>query len=350
MTTTALFRADAGPEIGSGHVLRSLVLANEWVDSGGQAVMLGTVPDGLHERITEMGVELVQASNSDTLDGDASETIELALARKAEWVVVDGYKFGVPYVNQLRASTLKVLQFSDGQLMEPIAADIVLDQNLGAENRNYELTTVGAKALLGIKYVSLGQQFRSLIVQKKQIAERATKLMVTFGGSDPDNYTGTVVEALIDMGEIESTIVVLGVSNQHSPAIIERCQDAPRFRCVSNVANMAELMTEADIAIAAAGSTSWELAALGVPSILVTTADNQEQIAIEMASHGVAMSVGWIDAGNVNSINKAIKTLADDRERRSEMSQAGQALVDGKGAGRVVDAMRTYVPTAPNSI
>ncbi len=341
MSRTAVFRADATPEIGSGHVMRSLTLAEEWLEHGGRALMCGVVPEGLHRRITDAGVKLITVEGERPLAEDAAATIALAQGSDSEWVVVDGYAFDTGFVSSLRSAGLSVLQFADGVTDLPYAPDVLLDQNLGAEHRHYNLSASGAKALLGIEYASLGRQFRDRISEKR-ISERASKVLVTFGGSDATNTTEWVLDALAGIEQLESVVVVIGVSNPQADEIEARCEGDSRFTCLTNVNNMAELMTEADMAIAAAGSTSWELAALGVPSILVTTADNQAPIAQTLAERGVAVSVGWTGEIDASSIKQVVESLASDQARRRNMSRAGQTLVDGHGAGRVVDAMLAH--------
>ena len=104
----------------------------------------------------------------------------------------------------------------------------------------------------------------------------------------------------------------------------------------TNVTDMRELMTWADIAVAAAGSTCWELCYMGLPSILVVAAENQEKIASELANRGVALSLGRFGTFADEDVGIAIGGLARDREMRTRYAQAGQRLVDGKGAQRVV--------------
>ncbi len=341
MISTAIFRADARPEIGSGHVIRSLALAAEWVDRGGRAVMHGDVPDGLNGRVADAGAELVAARSDRTLGHDLEQTTELARRSRADWVIIDGYVFDTDYVSDLRSAGLRTLQFADGVVTKPFAPDILLDQNLGAESRNYELITEGAQALLGVRYACLGQQFTDVIARKR-MPEIATKVLVTFGGADADNATSVVVDALKGVSELESVTVVLGVSNVHADAIKRSCAADSRFECVRNVSNMAELMVNSDLAIAAAGSTSWELAALGVPSVLVTTADNQEPIARAVSDQGAAVSIGWIAPDDVEKVRSKVEVFATDRSRRESISVSGQMLVDGKGASRVVNAMLAH--------
>ena len=168
------------------------------------------------------------------------------------------------------------------------------------------------------------------------VPAKAVRLFVCFGGSDPDDLTSRAMAALRDprLADIEATVVI-GVANPKAADIVTR---APaHVSAVINPANLPALMAKANVAVAGSGTMAWELAYYGVPSILVV--HSRGNVVDALTSTGAARSLG--DAGLVTSdmIATAIAALIDDRQARSAMCAAGRALVDGRGAIRVADAL-----------
>lgn len=299
-----VIRADANPRIGTGHVMRCLALAQAWCDAGGAATFVcAELPEALEQRLRGEGMEVVRGT----------EIVE------ADWVVLDGYQFTVA---DQRAVAGRLLVIDDHAHAAEYAADLVLDQNLGASPADYATT---ARLLLGPRYALLRREFRQGRAHERIIGD-GRNVLVTLGGADPDDVTTRVVEALQGMN-VDARVVV-GASNPH---------DVPG--ALRNVTNMPELMAWADVAISAAGSTSWELAFFGLPSLVVALAENQRPVAERLDAAGVARTLGWHAEVTPRSIREALASLLADRDARAEMSQRGRALVDGEGASRVVAEM-----------
>jgi RimJ/RimL family protein N-acetyltransferase len=172
----------------------------------------------------------------------------------------------------------------------------------------------------------------------------ARKVLVTMGGSDPDNMTLLVMHALQQLATKDLDVVVLaGGSNPHYSTLQEAAHTASyAVHLRQNVRDMPELMAWADLCIGAAGSTSWERCLLGLPSLLVVLADNQQLIAEHLHVQGIATNLGRTGAVSAAELARAIAQLAHDADTRAEMMRRGQALVDGRGAERVVMHMRCH--------
>lgn len=161
---------------------------------------------------------------------------------------------------------------------------------------------------------------------KREIPEVARKVFVTMGGSDPENVTLKVINAInmVDFGPLEVAVVV-GPTNPHYEAL-ERAARASRHSIVlmRNVPDMPELMSWADVAIAAGGTTCWELAFMGLPTVLIVMAENQTLIARSLNEKRIAYNLGWREMVNSNDIVKATSTLSIDYKQRFHMSQEAQ--------------------------
>ncbi len=167
-------------------------------------------------------------------------------------------------------------------------------------------------------------------------------MLVTLGGADPDNVTSKVVEALLLMKDEQlECVIVIGGSNPHLEKLKAEIRNSKsKMRLAANVTNMPELMAWADVAIAAGGTTSWELAFMGLPSIAIVLADNQAAIAASLEREGVSVNLSAITDVAMGRIADAVKLLLNDPDRRQHMSRAGRELVDGLGASRVVTRMQ----------
>lgn len=327
MTGALLVRADAGPAMGLGHVLRTLALAQAWQDRGG-TVAYATIalPDRVRARLEREGVEVLGADCAPGSPADVAWTRALAERRGAR-VVVDGYPLGVPFANALVDAGLRVLLVDDEGTEAPIRA-MVLNQNLHGRRPLYP--RAAGTVLAGIGYAMLRREL--LRVPRPPIAACARTALVTFGGADPAGLTETAARALVDAG-VERVVAVVG------PAASARDFACPGVEVHVDPPEFFALAASADVAVAAAGSTVWELAWLGVPMALVSTAPNQEPTLAAVVGAGLAIGLGDAAAFRASSPVATLAALLGDAALREALARRGRALVDGGGAGRVAEAL-----------
>jgi UDP-2,4-diacetamido-2,4,6-trideoxy-beta-L-altropyranose hydrolase len=334
---TLLIRADASVTIGTGHVMRCLALAQGWQDAGGEVVLVAAeMPAAIEKRLGSEGVGLVRIEGVPGSDVDGKELIALARTHGPSWVVVDGYQFGMAYQRTLKNERLKVLVIDDEGRCGPYVADIVLNQNLHAQECLYRNRETYTRLLLGTKYALLRREFVFACGDRK-ISTIGRRLLVSMGGSDPENVTRRVMEALdhVVIADLQ-VAVVIGGSNPHLASVAESVAKA-RHTCLirNNVTNMRELISWADLAISAAGSACWEYCVLGLPAALVAVADNQIPNAEALNAAGAAR---LIDGGSwfpIDDMAQQITRLANSFSERQVLSQTARTLVDGLGASRV---------------
>jgi UDP-2,4-diacetamido-2,4,6-trideoxy-beta-L-altropyranose hydrolase len=223
-------------------------------------------------------------------------------------------------------------------------ADILLNQNLHAEQLHYPCEPY-TRLLLGTRYVLLRREFLGWKDRKREIPEIARRVLVTLGGGDPENYTLKVIQALqkVDVSGLEATVVV-GASNPHANVLEAAIgQSSIPIHLSPNARNMPELMAWADVAVSGAGVTSWELAYMGVPMLVVTLALNQETIARALQKKGIALSLNQEHVHTSTEVNLLVQELLANRQARGVMSRIGRAVVDGQGAQRVLECLSSNV-------
>lgn len=338
-----LIRADASAEIGTGHVMRCVALAQAWRDGGGDVIFaLAAGGAEIHERLYSEGFEVRELSGEAGSAEDAAGIRGLCGQESVEWLVLDGYHFLRGYRDRIQGPAPRLLLVDDHGEFAPYCCDIVLNTNVYASEELYPDPQSRTRFLLGSEYALLRREFLSLKTERLHVPEQAKRLLVTLGGADPHNVTRTVVEALLELNDraFELT-VVLGASNRHRASVEQALRQSSRpYRLLLNVTNMPELMAGSDLAISAGGGTCDELAFLRVPMFLITIAKNQEQAVEAYRRKKAAVATGWFTVLDKASLAQSLRDVIGDRHRRNEIAENAGTLVDGRGAQRVVENMR----------
>lgn len=338
---TLLIRVDAGGRYGSGHLMRCLALAQAWRDRGGPAeiVIAEGLHGALHDRLRSEGIAVRRVESAIGGASDADETTRAAIEAGASWVVVDGYQFGTEFQRRIKEAGLKLLWIDDYGHAAPYVADIVLNQNLNIESAMYRERTEATQLLLGTRYALLRREF-ARNRGPREFRDEARHVLVTMGGSDAEDVTSSVARALRSVETKNRRIViVVGASYRHRADLEEAVRDRPEFCIQSDPPSMPVLMSRAEIAVTAAGSTCWELACMGLPAVVLVVAENQRYAAARLHEAGIVVNLGWHSDVRVEHLSQAVERLAADPVGRERMSMRGRRLIDGRGAARAVTAM-----------
>jgi UDP-2,4-diacetamido-2,4,6-trideoxy-beta-L-altropyranose hydrolase len=331
-----LIRADASTPLGTGHAMRCLALTQALRDHGGEVTLAtAQLPDGIADRYVAEGASIVKLDVAPASAADLAETTAFAERTGAAWLVLDGYAFDDGYVEAVAAGR-RVLLIDDWPrtLATP---SLLLNQNLYAAAGDYP-NLPPDRLLLGPSYALLRREYAAVPPPVRE-AGPLERILVTLGGADPDNVTARVVAALARDAQTASTDITVVVGAAHPAAEALRHDIAAvGFQPLRDVRDMLAVEDWADLAIGAAGTTSLELAARGLPMILAVLTDNQVRVAAEMERRGAALSCGAPDAGFETRLLGAIRLLGE-WSRRELVSSAGRAIVDGLGAGRVAERL-----------
>lgn len=340
-----LVRADASVTTGTGHVMRCLALAQAWQDMGGHVVFaMAEGTDAVRARILSEKMESIAIEAKAASQDDARHTRELAQRSKADWVALDGYRFGADYRDELKSAGQKLLWLDDEGTDARCSADIILNQNSDASADRYPGREAHTRLFLGTRYALLRREFLTWGDGKKEIPGSARQLLVTMGGSDPDNLTSTVIETLrnVTADGLHATVLA-GGSNPHFEFLREAVSNsAGAVRLLASAANMPELMAQADLAIIAGGGTLWELLYMSCPVISFSRNAVQSRILKDLDERGVLRHLGDPRQLVPGMLARAINELAASSERRAAMAEAGRRQVDGEGARRVCEAMMRW--------
>lgn len=338
-----LIRTDASLQIGTGHLMRCLALAQECRKRGHTPLFVLAMDTPLIERIKNEGMEVVRIDAERGGADDAEKTINIAHDHEVQWIITDGYAFDVMYGSALRSAGHPVLMIDDYAHLPAYECDLLLNQNIDATEMMYA-GKADASLLLGTRYALLRKEFLQHTNRMRVIPKIATNILVSLGGSDPQNATALVLKALDFITETKLKVnLIVGGENPHTGELRETAAHSPHtITFLQNVTDMPSPMAEADLAISAAGSTSWELLSMGLPFITGILAENQVGIARELGNRNLAVNVGWYREITEASLGEKILALLRNPEARRKMSERGKKTVDGRGAERVVEAMLSY--------
>ena len=341
-------RADADARMGTGHVMRTLALAQAWQAAGGSAIYLSRCENpGLQERIQAAGFQYLPLPEAYPDPRDLSElqkllsTLASGEAGKVDWLVIDGYHFMPEYFSGARKLTPRTLVFDDLANHPCYDAALVLNQNITADPERYT-TAADTVLLCGTRYSLLRPEFTAWRSWEREFPERARRVLVTLGGADPDNATMKALQglALLDDPDLEVRVVA-GPANPHRGEL-EAFAARHGFELLHFVQDMPAQMAWADLAVVAGGSTCWELSLLALPFAIIVIADNQAEIAELLHERGVAHRIGWHADVTGEQVAAALRPLVADTALRSRLGGRGRELVDGRGAERVVEQMLAY--------
>ena len=331
-----LIRADAGVDVGTGHVMRALALAQAWRRRGGEVRLLAAgLTRHLQTWLTDHGVRVEFVRAEPGSDEDADATKASAERWGADWVVLDGYRFGAPYQERLGSDAFARLVVDDYGHAERYAAEIVLNQNLYADPADYDGRAGDARLLMGPSFALLREEFWPWRSWKRPPPETPSRVLLTMGGTDPRDATGQVLEVLRSRPQLE-IVAVVGGANPRTYA--ERAA-RPRVRVKRNVRTMPRHMCWAHLGFAAGGTTALELLFMQLPGAYAVLADNQVRVVDSLERLGLGLSLGSADPLDVAAAERALERLLGDAEFYRTALKTSAAAVDGWGVERVIDAM-----------
>ena len=340
-------RADASLQIGSGHIMRCLTLADALKPYADILFLCRPHQGHLIQFIEQKGftVKALQAPN-ETVDNDlyhaqwlgatqrqdAEQCLHVLESDHFDWMIVDHYALDKTWQTAMQASYQKLMVIDDlGDRAH--LCHILLDQNYGSTQQKYEgLVPDHCQVLTGSQFTLLRPEFaqwREYSLKRRQ-ASILNTLLINLGGVDADNLTSQLLQELerVELAKELTITVVMGSTAPHLEQVRQMAQSSQlKIEVLVGVNNMAELMANADLAIGAAGSTTWERCCLGLPTIQLVIAENQRPIAEALMQIGAVVLLEQITHLKI-VLSKAEKNL-------KVFSENSQKLVDGKGALRV---------------
>ncbi|POA46579.1 UDP-2,4-diacetamido-2,4,6-trideoxy-beta-L-altropyranose hydrolase [Pseudomonas sp. MPR-ANC1] len=345
-----LIRADASPTIGSGHIARCLTLARVLREQGSHvAFACRRLPGHRLDVLSEEGFETFALPDFYP-DEDPQQAIESMLPWQADidalgallqghgefdWIIVDHYGLDHHWQTAARRWAPHIAAVDD-LATRRYSIDLLLNQNLSGLSENYAaLVPDGCRTLLGPRYAMLREEFNGPAIE---IKARARRVLVNFGGFDAAMQTHHAMLALVGFPELEVDFVA-GADNPAWAQMQALSDTRPNWRLHSFVSDFHQRMTEADLFIGAGGGTSWERAALGLPTICIAVSNNQQVNGEVMAAAGAHVFMGAREQVSVEQLRDAIGFVAGNQYLRQSLAERSRQLVDGRGALRVAAAL-----------
>jgi len=341
----AIFRADASVSIGGGHIMRCLTLADTLSGAGWSCVFV--VRPGTLETVSALERSQHECRLLDGSEAAEPEKMAKWWAGGAELLVVDHYGRGKRFESACRRWARRIMVIDD-LADRAHDCDLLLDQTLGRSESDYAShVPESCRMLLGPKYALLRPQFasaREAALKRRAEGGPVRRVLVSLGSTDPDNVTSVVLQG-IAKGEVDVSVdVVMGGGAPHSQAVRELVQKLPLNVTVhEGVSDMASMMADADLAIGAAGTTTWERCCLGLTSLAVVTAGNQFKVAAALEAAGAAKLLGRSGDVTVDGIAAALEEITADGAARGTMSECAARVCDGLGGTRSLVALSPLV-------
>jgi UDP-2,4-diacetamido-2,4,6-trideoxy-beta-L-altropyranose hydrolase len=346
------FRADASYKMGSGHVVRSLVLADTLKAQGCNVVFVSRLLNGhLISLIRTRGFEVVILGSSLTItdnttstdwlgvsqQDDANETIENLKERVIDILFVDHYSLDTKWETFIRPYVDSIVVIDD-LANRNHNCDFLIDQNFRSDNFNcYEaLVPEACKTLLGLQYAILSPEYRDFRKTMSTRTGSITRVLVYFGGTDWQNMTTLVLKVLSqDEFRFLEVDVVVGSNYPFLLDLEELISGRPKTNLHQSLPNLASLMSVADVAIGAGGTTMWERMSMGLPALVISLADNQLPACKSLQKEDLIHYLGSYNDASDGMLTKYLRERIYNTEQNSDLSSRISEYVDGLGDLRI---------------
>lgn len=347
-----IIRADSSYDLGSGHVMRCLTLADELRSMGANIIFFcKNTPGNMIPHIQSKGYEVwsyIQESEDNYFywDIDANCIVDKMKRNFIHpgWLIVDHYGIDYKWENKVRPYVSNIMVIDD-LADRKHDCDVILDQNFyeDPDDRYNHLVSIKCKTFIGPEYVLLRPEFKDPLKKDKFRNGHIANILVFFGGSDPTNETVKTLRALKEVSLINCSVdVVVGASNPNNEIIKDLVNTASNMRYHYQVNNISDLMYNADLAIGAGGTATWERCYLGLPAIVIITAENQVK-AISLASKkGAILCLGHSTNVTEKTLLDAVNTLSRDPARVKEMSITSKQIMNSSEVSQYTP-VATYI-------
>lgn len=336
-----IIRVDSSVEMGTGHVIRCLTLAKQLKNQGAEVSFIcSNLIGNIIELIIKEGYQVYQIDSvcleeSDTkrweLDSSQSISIIKKLPQNLDWIIVDHYGLDKFWEKSIRPYTKRIMVIDD-LANRGHDCELLLDQNLytNMEKRYDSLVNEGCKLLLGPSYALLRNEFYEQRIQLRERSGKIERILVFFGGSDPANQTERVLNCIKNSFPNNLAFeVIVGKSNPNKMLLENICSQHENIKFFCQVENMAAKIADADLAISAGGTNTWERCFLGLPAITITIADNQIEILETLANMKVIWHLGHYTEVDDHTILETLNYVLDNPELVKKYAENNKVLMGG---------------------
>ena len=329
-------RADGNSQTGMGHIMRCLVIAKEFMRRDIEVIFLVKYDEKLIEilRKNKVKYEIIKSQN---LKDESKEVCHFIKSLKLDCLLIDSYWISNEYLEEIYYNTNLLVSIDDNNLYH-YPSHIILNANIYAKDLKYKLINPKTKLLLGCDYAILREEF--IKEPPIIIKDRVENVLVTMGGCDINNYTPTVLKSI---SKVDTQInVIVGPQFKNMQTIKNLSLINPNINLINNPKSVKDIMKKNDVAISAAGTTTYELGVLGIPTILICQADNQENIGRKTKELEMMISLGNFNQVEEQQIYDNLLYLINNKSKREDMSKKCIQNVGRKGVINIVDEILNY--------
>lgn len=339
-------RCDSSIAIGSGHVMRCLNLASKLREFGADVhFVCRKLPGDLGDVIQSRGFVMSYIDDDPNLaeEADAQQSCDVirSLGASCRTVVIDHYGLRTKWHRKVRTSCRALIIAIDDLADSEFACDMIVNPNVAPAGVSlYQaISSPQTRLLLGPDFALLSDDYVKLRPNSPVHSERVERIVSFFGAADAANMTDTAVEAfLLLKDEVRNIDVVVGRSYAHTEKLL-KMSNATNLKVHTNVERFSHFLVGADLMVGAGGTTQLERCCLGIPGLVIATAENQRAVADNMANTGASIYLGWHGDLCPATIASSIRELTVDLVRLHSIAERALRLVDGGGAARVAKAV-----------
>lgn len=326
-----VLRADAGHTQGTGHVMRLLTLAEGLRARGHEVALLTAEIDipWLASAVADAGLATIPSSR------DAIDAVALA-DFAPDWLVVDSYLIPADEISAAN-DVVPVLLLADGDA-RGAQATLYLDQNLGAPplpGAPHEAQLLGHSFAL-VRRAIAGERRDAVLSSRDR-----PRVLIVLGGTDPHDRTVDVARACIRLTDVADFTFVAPLRQHEDLRQIGR--HATHWQVFAPTPRLPEMLGDADAVVTAGGTSAWDVATIGVPSVILAVVENQRASVRAIVEAGVALGLDVVDhIPDPAILAEEVRAIASDREMRERLHHACWAMFDGGGVERVVRALERH--------
>ena len=340
-----VFRSDASPEIGSGHIMRCLSLADKLAEKDWICYFA----------CTEFSISTTYAlanSNHSILElplhpQKQPEYLMSMLPQGIELLVVDHYELGAAFESSCRPWATTILAIDD-LANRTHDVDILLDQTIHRSESDYDnLTPDDCCILVGSEYTLLREEFfknrSSALWERDKRLYKLDRILVSLGSQDFNNVTSLVLQSIYSSLDVVRVDVILSSTAPHLARVRKLIKQFPNAQLFTDVSDVTTFISKADLAVGAGGISSWERCCLGLPTVAITVSDNQALINENLDHVGAVCHIGRYQDIDLEDIANSVKTFRESPDKLAHMSQHARVVCDGLGTSRTVDLITRYL-------
>ena len=342
-----IIRADGNPELGSGHIMRCLAIANAARKRDIECIFV-TADNFFSDVINHFCFRnIVLNTKYDCLDPEISKLLKIIATENVSTILIDSYFVTEKYLNQIHKQVKTI--YIDDMYSFPYEVDLLTNYNIYSDEKKYLSLYNNSKCpkmLLGLRYAPLRDEFQHIEPRKNK--EKVENILVSAGGADPEGMALRIAKILVKneiYSEKYTFHFVIGAFEPNKKEINELAFRYPWIKPHENITKMSLLMQSCDLAVSAAGSTLYELCACGLPTITYILADNQKEGAHSFEDNGLMINAGDVrfDSDFDEKLFQKIVFLVSNKKFCTKVSERQQKLIDGQGASRIVDNIISFM-------